>query len=260
MSLEKYEGTALDTSNYPEVQPETEPTTQTEVVETVESKPEVVETTTPLSTEPTDKIVVEGVGELTIDEIKELKQAGLRQADYTKKTQELARQREELKQAADLFQYLQANPQLVEALKQAENNPNPGIFNTATPEAEMIRQLAFNQKAMEVDIKLEKLKEKYGDVDEVALFTKATELRTDDLEFVYKAIKYDADKVDKQALIEEAKRQLKAELEAERTSVQTTVNERPATNVTAQRTLTADEKRIANNMGMSEAEYLKWSQ
>ena len=84
MTMEKYEGTALDTSVFEpiDVQPEAEPTPQTDVVEAVEPKPtEVVEPTTPPETKPTDKIVVEGLGEFTIDEIKELKQAGLRQAD-----------------------------------------------------------------------------------------------------------------------------------------------------------------------------------
>ena len=109
-------------------------------------------------------------------------------------------------------------------------------------------------------MKLDRLKEKYGDVDEVALFQKATELRTDDLEFVYKALKYDADKVDKQALIDEAKRQLRAELEADKTSVQTTVGTKPQMQVANQVSLTADEKRIAAAMGMTEAEYAKWSQ
>ena len=261
MSLENYEGTAIDTSNFiDEVQPDVEPETevQTEVVETVD--PEAPETTEePAPTVPA-KINVEGVGEFTPEEIKELKQSGLRQADYTKKTQEIARQREQMQQAVELFEYLQNNPQLVAALKEAETNPNPEIFNTATPEAKMIQQLAYNQKAMEVDFKLNDLKAKYGDVDEVSLFQKASELHTDDLEFVYKALKYDGDKVDKAALMEEAKRQLKAELEADKNSVSTTIANKPTAPVQATRTLTEAEKRVANGLDMTEAEYLKWSE
>jgi hypothetical protein len=257
--LENYEGTAIDTAEFtstdaPEVQPTEVPQTE-DVVETV--APEVQETTTQQPIEVTE-IEVPGIGKLSIDEIKEMRQGALRQSDYTKKTQELALQRQQLKDAEELFNYLKANPQLVEAMKAAEQNPNPTVLNRATPEAEMIQQIAYNQKAIEVDMKLNQLKGKYGDVDEIELFKKATELRTDDLEFVYKALQYDKSTIDKDAIIAEAKAQLKAELEANKGAVTTIVGNKPATQIQTPSPLTAEQKRIADAMGLSEDEYRKW--
>lgn len=271
MNLEKYEGTAIDTSVLEEVQSPAEPETEvvaetvepvdegnaTETIETVES--EVIETTDESNT-PTE-FDIPGVGKLTVEEIKEMKQGSLRQSDYTRKTQELARQRKELEDAANFFNYIKQNPHLVEALKQAEQNPN-SIVHRASPEAERIDQIAYNLKAMEVDMKLNELKAKYGDVDEVALFTKANELNTDDLEFVYKGLLYESKPIDVDSIIkqakEEAKAELKAELEKNREMVATTVDTRQQKPIESVTPLSPEEKRVAEAMGMTEDEYRKW--
>ena len=260
MSLENYEGTAIDTSEFIDVQPVAETEVQTEVAETVvPTETEEVATETPA--EETPEIAsydVPGVGKLTADEIKELKQGSLRQSDYTKKTQDLARQREELKNADELFQYLRANPQLVEAMKTAEGNPNATLLNTATPDSELLQKLAYNQKSMEVDMQLNTLKSKYGDVDEIALFKKAAELGTDDLEFVYKGLRHDSDGVDKAAIIEQVKAEIKAELEKNKSAVSTIVGTTQTKQVQTATPLDADQKRIAQAMNMTEDEYRKW--
>lgn len=255
--LENYEGTAIDTSVLEETSQETEQTeevTETVVPQTEESAEEIVTEEPVIPTE----FDVPGVGKMTVDEIAELRKAGLRQSDYTKKTQELARQREELAQANELFEYLRANPHLVEAMKQAEQNPQNRTLSYATPENELLQKLAYQQKSLEVDIKLNALKSKYGDVDEVALFQKAAELNTNDLEFVYKGLQSDANKIDKQALIEEAKAQLKAELEANKNAVATVVTTTQTQPVSVETPLTAQQKRVAEGMGLTEAEYRKW--
>lgn len=267
MSLENYEGSAIDTSVLQEVQSPVDTTIQTDVVVTADPPTTEVTTPTPPPTEPEPVVTptefeIPGVGKLTLEEIKEMKQGNLRQSDYTKKTQELARQREELQNADNLFNYLKQNPHLVEAMKNAENNPN-SVINTATSESEAIRKLAYNQKAFEVDIKLNDLKARYGEIDEVALFKKANELGTDDLEFVYKGIRYeDKPALDVQSIIDkakaDAKAELKAELEANRGAVQTTVDTRQTAPVNTVTPLTADERRVAQGMGMTEDEYRKW--
>lgn len=267
-NLENYEGTALDTSLFTdetEVQPEGIEETQTEepVVETVATEGETpAGDTTVIETEPStpQRYNIDGVGEFTADEIREMRNGGLRQSDYTRKTQELARQREELKDAQELYDYLRANPHLVQAMKEAETNPNSVAFRHApSAETEMLKQLAYNQKAMETDMKLNALRQKYGEIDEIALFNKASELRTDDLEFVYKALNYNNSQYDERAMIEKAKAELKAELEANKNVVSTTVSTRQNSIPThGNETLSAEEKRIAAAMGMSESEYAKW--
>lgn len=264
MNFENYEGTALETSMFEEVEPAAVENVQTEepVVETVVIEENPVDDTTVVNPEPAtpEKYNIAGVGEFTAEEIREMKNGGLRQSDYTRKTQELARQREELKDARELFEYLRANPHIVEAMKQAEQNPQSVAYRKApTPESELLREIAYNQKAMETDMKLSALKQKYGDVDEVALFQKATELHTDDLEFVYKALNYNKTQLDERSVIEKAKAELKAELEKNREAVGTTVTTRQSSTPTpTQSSLTDQERRIAAAMGLTESEYAKW--
>lgn len=265
--LENYEGTAIDTDQF--VEAEENPTEDVQSIEGPEQTEEVVETVEPQNIEGTtdesndpsvpEKYNIPGLGEVTPEEIKEWRNGNLRQSDYTKKTQELARQREENKDALELFEYLRANPQIVEAMKQAEQNPHSIAHRSApTQENEMLRQLAYNQKALETDLKLSALKQKYGEIDEVTLFNKATELHTDDLEFVYKALNYDGRQVDREALIREAKEQLRAELEADKTAVSTVVSTKQSAPVQNTVTLTNDEKHVAAGMGLTESEYIKW--
>ena len=216
---------------------------------------EPAQTEPPVSNEPV-KYDIEGVGIFTADEIKEMKQGSLRQADYTRKTQELAAQRKESEDALKLFEYLRNNPHIVDAMKVAEANPNANVPNVPTHNDAMLAEVLRNQKAMEADMKMNELKAKYSDVDEVAIYNKAAELKTDDFEFVYKALNFD--KVDMNSAIEQAKAQLKAELEANKNTVSTIVSTKQTSQVQQPTSLTAEEKRVALNMGISEEEYAKW--
>ena len=269
MDFTNYEGTALDTSMFEDdVQSTTEPI-ETQGEPDVDPQIEVggTEPDDGIDTldEPIDESVVEvyslpGFGDYTIDQLKEMKNGSLRQADYTKKTQELARQREELRDAENLYNYLKANPHLVAALKQAETNPQSPVSNAPTVERQMLQQLMYNQKAMETDMKMNDLKSKYGDdIDEIAIYQKAAELKTDDLEFVFKALNYGKQSFDRESLMAEIKEQLKAELEANRNGVSTIVNTNQQTAPIKTPELSANEKRVAAAMGMTEEEYSKWN-
>lgn len=232
-----------------------EPTTEEVVVdndEPVEGE-EVVE-------QPTDdKVHIEGLGDFTIDELKEFRNGYLRQSDYTRKTQELARQREEAQDALELYNYLRENPQMVNALMQMDNGANQQVIQRATPEASMMQQIIHTQKAMEIEMKLNELKGKYGnDIDEVALFQKANQLKTNDLEFVYKALQYDNLLAERQQAEQNAANSLQAEIAANKKAVSTIVSPKQGNVVKQSPSLSADEKRVAALMGLSEADYLKW--
>lgn len=262
MEFENYEGTAIDSSVFeaPDEQTTVEPTTETTELD-VNTEETNVDSSLPneSSNQSANTYNIPGIGEVTADEIIEWKNGGLRQADYTRKTQEVARQREENNEALELFHYLQDNPHIVEAMKNAEANPNSVINrNAPTLENQMLKDVMYRQRAFETDMKLRQLHEKYGDIDEVALLNKATELRTDDLEFVYKALSYDTSGSNRQALIDEAKEQLRAELLANKEAVTTTVNTTQNAQINNTPTLTNEERRIAKAMGMTEAEYSKW--
>ena len=255
--MENYTGTAIDPEVFA-IQDNEPADTQTEVDETVALDTQIEESTpeVELPSEP-EKYNIPGVGEFTADEIREMKNGGLRQSDYTRKTQELAKQREEMREAQALYDHLRANPSLIEAIKQAEQNPNGVVANNApTPERQMLRDLAFTQKAMQVDMQVSELHKKYGDFDEGALFEKATKLNTEDLEFVLQGLLYG--RGDTASAVQSAKEQLKAELEANRNVVETTVASRQQKQPTRSPGLSDKEKRVAMMMGLTESEYIKW--
>ena len=267
MSLENYEGTALtdyiesqNENNEPENVP-AEPE-QTEVVETVEPT-EGGETTPKPEPEEITSVNIPGLGEISFDDIKEWRNGNMRQSDYTRKTQELARQRETLQDAENLYNYVNSNPQVLEVLRKTEGGNVPQV-NNASPENQAIKQLIRNQTRLETDIKLKDLHDRYGEFDEISLLNKATELRTTDLEFVLNGIKQsaprenvDIDAIRKQAY-EDAKKDLKAELEANRNNTSTIISTNQSATPPPKPELSAAERRVAAGMGLSEAEYLKW--
>ena len=243
---------------------------QTETIET-QTEPEVVDTTvddsgaTEVQTEEVkdssqpDTVHIEGFGDYTLDELKEFKNGYLRQSDYTRKTQELARQREEANEALEVYEYLRNNPHLVNALMQMDNGQVNPVVQKATPENAMMQQILHTQKAMEIEMRLNELKSKYGnDIDEVALFQKAKQLKTEDLEFVYKALQYDNLVAQQASAVQAAATQMQAEIDANKSAVSTIVGTNQGAITRPQKSLTDAEKRVAAQMGISEADYLKW--
>ena len=243
---------------------------QTETIET-QTEPEVVDTTvddsgaTEVQTEEVedsnqpDTVHIEGFGDYTVDELKEFKNGYLRQSDYTRKTQELARQREEANDALEVYEYLRNNPHLVNALMQMDNGQVNPVVQKATPENAMMQQILHTQKAMEIEMKLNDLKSKYGnDIDEVALFQKANQLKTEDLEFVYKALQYDNLVAQQANAVQAAATQMQAEIDANKSAVSTIVGTNQGAVARPQKSLTDAEKAVAAKMGVSEADYLKW--
>ena len=140
-----------------------------------------------------------------------------RQADYTRKTQELSEQRRQVQFGAALQEALQSNPkETLELL-----GKHYGIQQTISPEEELLmdpvekqykqleqRMQAFEQaKAMqELENTVSTLQSRYGsdfDADEVV--SKALVIGSTDLEAVYKQMKFDSVYEDAQAV-----RQLRA--------------------------------------------------
>lgn len=209
--------------------------------------------------QPITELEIEGIGKVTPEQIMEWRSGNLRQSDYTKKTQELARQREQMKEALEVFDHLKKNPHLVEAIAENGDTYTGNVVRMATPEHEAIQQIMYNQKSLEVDLKLNDLRGRYGDFDETQLFERATALGTEDLETVLKSMKYETVAgIDENAIIEKAKKQLMAELEAKKSSVATVVSSKSGTVAKNKITLTKEEQRIADGMGISYKDYVKW--
>ena len=268
--------TALDTSTLESigsVQPTPDTTVtpavegqpaQTDPIETVATEtdptPEAVTEPTEPATPALQELEIEGIGKVKIDDIKEWQKGNLRQSDYTRKTQELARQREELAEAVEVFNYLKENPQIVQALQTIDEQGvvDKGVMQKTSPENAMMKQLYYNQKSMEVDMQLDKLRDKYGEFDAVEVLNMATQLRTEDLEHAYKLVNYDKIAVDQQKLKEQVKAELKAELEQNRFKTQTIVSAPSSQMQPNLNTLTPEEVRVATGMGLSAEDYSKW--
>jgi len=237
---------------------------QTDPVETVATEPDPAPQATTEPTEPAtpapEELEIEGIGKVKIDDIKEWHKGNLRQSDYTRKTQELAKQREELAEAVEVFNYLKENPQIVQALQAIDEQGvvDRGVMQKTSPESAMMKQLYYNQKSMEVDMQLDKLRDKYGEFDAVEVLNMATQLKTEDLEYAYKLVNYDKIAVDQQRLKEQVKAELKAELEQNRLKTQTIVSAPSSQMQPNLNTLTPEEIRVATGMGLSAEDYSKW--
>ena len=206
-----------------------------------------------------EALEIDGIGEVPIEEILEWQKGNMRQSDYTKKTQELAKQRAEMQDAVNVYNYLRANPNLLTSIADGQQIADPNLSNMMSEDKQMLRDLYYNQKTMEIERQVESLRNKYGDVDEVALYNKAKELNTDDLEFVYKSIAYDnASALDPEELREQIRQEVLADLNKNKSAVKTVVNTRQANSQTRRTPMSAEEKSVAEGLGISPTEYAKW--
>lgn len=236
-------------NNASTIDDETNPTVDGQVGEEVEVQAETPEQEVELFdyTEIADKVVKLQVdGEEVVVPVKEALAGYQRQADYTRKTQELSEQRKQVQYAAALAEALQSNPAATLQLLQEQYGitAQPQEEEWLDPAEQQFRQLeqriaAFEQqRAMdELTRTIDTLQSKYGDdfnADEVV--AKALATGTTDLEAVFKQITFD--KVYSTA--SEAKKKLadeQARVQAKRSAAVVsggTATKAPVTTTTAQ--------------------------
>lgn len=100
-------------------------------------------------------INIPGIGEVSIDELNEWRGGGLRQSDYTKKTQELASQRKQMEEEFGVYRQLDSmfasNPQLEQAFikmiqeQGGAESPDNGQQETNAPQFDPTRHPMFQQ-------------------------------------------------------------------------------------------------------------------
>lgn len=240
---------------------------ETPVVETPPAEPE-----TPPSVE---KIVVDGE-ELTVEQIKELRAAGLRTQDYTQKTQEIARIRRESAEAIELYEYLKSNPVVADKLlsdeqltpddKQRLAKLDPRVAHNAKIEREL--------NDLKLQREIDTLSAKYSDFDVVKVLHTAYEKQMTNLEDAYKLTRADAPAPELQTKTEtqsaptidlEAERaklrdEILAELRAEGNATKTIISSNggtPPKQETAIQ-LTPEQDRVRKMQGLSVEDYQKW--
>lgn len=226
------------------IQPQ-EPTNQPE------STQEPIEQPTETPQEPTQQQVdnlleLEGIGKVSIDDIKEWKQGYLRQSDYTRKTQEIARSKKEMEDAVILYEYLKANPHVAQKLKETEvAQVKPEIANRFDPTFERVEQLETKIAGYELDMEINRLKSKYPDFNEVSVLQEASKRGITDLEFIHNALSASKPQPDLRSQIEaEVRQKLLEELKQNSQDTQTIISTNDIPSVKTYN-LSKDEERIA---------------
>lgn len=149
------------------------------------------------------------------DELLALAQKG---DDYTRKTQELAAERQRLASLDALYTALEADPKgTLSALSEAfglgltESNPIEEITDPLEREVAELRtwkqQMESQARQDAIERELSTLTSRYGDVDEEALLQHAISRNIPDLEDAYKSLKFEELRSHKEQTALEAKRQ-----------------------------------------------------
>jgi hypothetical protein len=145
-------------------------------VETTEPE-ETPDTEVEEETEPISEFDIDGE-KVTLDQIKEWKNSGLRQSDYTKKTQEVANMRKEAEQALEIFNYLKTKPDLVQKLVELDSD-NPMQVNkvkeTLDPALERVNQIEQKLVLQQIDSELKEITSKDKSVSDLDLLNIANE-------------------------------------------------------------------------------------
>lgn len=248
-----------------ETQENATPVQQTETIETPEgAKPGEVHQEEPIQTTPTVPEVIEIDGKpVPIDE---LKNGYLRQSDYTKKTQELARQREQQAIADAYYQAINSRPELAEAVAKQFNLPF--IDPTQAELMEAKHKLQDMELKQEVDL----LSSKYSDFEAREVLNFAVENKIENLEHAYTLLSHQkgasvkADPiveaqeiVDVASLKEEIRQELLKELQSNvdtQSLIQTSGSAVAVKDTTP--TLSQTELKVARNLRMTPEEYAKW--
>lgn len=252
MNLDEYRAIIAQQAQPQVEQPKVEEQTKPTVVE--EPKTEQKEEVKDTKIEQPTKIEIDGK-ELTVEEIKN---GMLRQSDYTKKTQDLARQRKEAEDAIKFYESLKENPQLTEQIKKV--TPVPSAID---PNTSKVIELENKMYDMMLEMEIEKLQTKYPDFEAREVLSIASEKGIVNLEDAYllsKSTKPQTNNVDVDKLKNDLRKEILAELDKEREDTKTiiTTNGDSAPVITSQPTINEAEKKVARMMKMSENDYVKW--
>lgn len=244
MNIEQYR--ALKAEEEKQTTEPTQPVVEQPV--TVEVVQPVVEAP-PVEDKPTT-VEINGE-EVTLDE---LKNGYLRQSDYTKKTQEVSKQRKESQEAIAFFEHLKANPELAKQL-----NESTAIPRSLDPTQSKVMELEEKMYDMMIEREIETLQSKYPDFEIREVLEVASEKGLTNLEDAYHLTKASAS-TDVNKLKEQVRKELLIELEKERTSTQTiiTPTASSAPTSTNQVYISEAERKVASMMKLSDADYIKW--
>lgn len=183
----------------------------------------------------------------------------MRQSDYTRKTQEVAKEKERLALAEQYYNAVNSNPEFAKQVAESFNLP----YQSPEEVAQAKQQESLQQTLLEKEVKYMELK--YQDFDAQDVISYAMQKNITDLEDAYFLKKQRdggtqaAEPVDVKALSEQIRQQVLQELQS---TVDTTTIISSGTDA-AQLTqtapeLTPQELRVAQGLKLSKEEYIKF--
>lgn len=236
-------------------------------VETLQQEPEV--NTEVTQTEPVEETTPELPTEYeidgekyTIDDIREWRKGNLRQADYTKKTTELAKQRKEAEDALEVYNYLMSKPDLVKKLYELDvDNPEEvdKVSKKLDPVTKQINDL--NQKLLikDIEAELKEITSKDKLVNDVELLQLANEMKCP-ISTAYEIWKgKNLDRIVKERE-SQIKRQIAKQTKENADTTKTLISQADTKNESGGNFGLSDEQlKFADKIGMTPEEYAKYS-
>lgn len=202
---------------------------------------------------PSDEIEIDGE-KFKIDDVREWRKGNLRQSDYTKKTQEIAKQREQYKEAVELYEFLQKNPTYAQKLAELAEEENIPV---KTPTDPRLVEIDMRLTSMQIEKDLTDIKNSDPDVDEIELLNLANEMKMPIKQAYYMWRGQNYDKLLEKKLASNSA-QLTEQIKKGQQVTKTLVKESGSPVQGGNFGLTPAEIKVADGMGMSYEEYAKW--
>lgn len=204
----------------------------------------------------TETIEIDGK-QVSLDE---LKGGYLRQSDYTRKTQELARIKKDLEKAETVYTAMHSDEETAQEISE-----RLGI-EYVSPKDANVQELQVKYQELLLERDIEKLEAKYGSFDVNEVLQLAYDKRIENIEDAYHLVQSTrnptakpTESLDIEAIKEQIRQELKEELQSTvdtSTTIRTGGSTAPITDDTPQ--LSAQELKVATAMKMSPKDYAKW--
>lgn len=253
----KYVAVTEVSEGEPQGTPEVQTTEPTEPDVTQEVKTEVAEQEIP---ELPTEYEIDGE-KFSVDEIREWRKGNMRQADYTKKTTELAKQRKEAEEALEVYSYLMSKPDLVKKLYELDTDNPAEVQKVQTKLDPVTKQInELNQKLLikDIEAELKDITAKDKLVNDVELLQIANDMKCS-VSVAYDIWKgRNSEKIIKEREAE-VKRQLAKQTKENADKTRTLIKQTDSKNDSGNFGLTDEQMLFAEKLGMTAEEYSKYS-